>query len=267
LVLRRWAWPVLLLLAAGFLALGAGRAWVRHRLETAAYAPPPPGMVLVPAGWFLMGSDDPEAEPDERPRRRVWLPAFYVDRLEVTNRELARALPQHTYPEGEGDLPATHVLKAEAEAYARAVGKRLPTAAEWEKAARGTDGRRYPWGDDWRPECANVQRRDLPSPSAGGEACELRPGRKLPGGRFPCDESPYGAQDLAGNVWEWVADVYRDRGWLGLPVGETRGILKGGAYGYGPRQCQASYHAFEGLESTCNDTGFRCAQEARPEGG
>ena len=261
-VLRRQGWPVLLILAALALTLVAERAWIRHGLEQADYAPPPAGMVLVPAGWFLMGSDDPEAEPDERPLRRVWLPTYYLDRLEVTNRQLAAVLPQHTYPAGENDLPATHVLKAEAEAYARAVGQRLPTAAEWEKAARGTDGRAYPWGNDWRPECANVQRRDLPSAASAGEACEIRPGRKLKGGSFPCSESPCGAEDMAGNVWEWVAEVHRDRGWLGWPVGQTRGILKGGAYGYGPRQCRASYNGFEGLESTCNDTGFRCARMA-----
>jgi formylglycine-generating enzyme required for sulfatase activity len=262
-MIRRQATPVALLLAAVVLALVAGRAWVRHRLELADYAPAPEGMVLVPAGWFYMGSDDPEAEPDERPLRRVWLPAYYLDTLEVTNRQLSTVFPQRTYPAGEDELPATNVLKSEAEAYAQAVGKRLPTAAEWEKAARGTDGRPYPWGRRWRPECANVQAQDLPgATNAEGAVCEVRPGRKLPGGSFPCGESPYGVHDLAGNVWEWVATVHRDRDWLGRPAGPARGILKGGAYGYGPRQCRTSYQGFEDLESTCNDTGFRCARDA-----
>jgi formylglycine-generating enzyme required for sulfatase activity len=256
--------PALLLLAAVGLGLAAGRTWVRHGLEGAQYPAPPEGMVLVPAGACLIGSNDSEAEPDEQPLRRVWVAAFYVDEYTVTNRELARVLPSHTYPAGEGDLPATHVLKAEAESYARAVGKRLPTLAEWEKAARGTDGRRYPWGNEWRPECANVQRRDLPVAKASGPACELRPGRKVKGGSFPCGVSPYGAQDMAGNVWEWVADVHQDRTWLGFPTGSRSGILKGGAYGYGPLQCRSSYNALEGLDATCNDTGFRCVEEARP---
>ena len=77
-LLRRWGLPVLLLAGALMLTYLAGRTWVRRGLERADYAPPPAGMVLVPAGWFLLGSDDPEAEPDEHPLRRVWLSAFYA---------------------------------------------------------------------------------------------------------------------------------------------------------------------------------------------
>jgi len=82
-------------------------------------------------------------------------------------------------------------------------------------------------------------------------------------GSYPCGASPYGALDMAGNVWEWVADVYEDRGPFGLPVGPARGILRGGAFGYGAREARCSFQGFESLTATCNDTGFRCAQDAR----
>jgi len=207
-------------------------------------------MALVPAGHFRMGTDGANGGAGETPSRRAFVPAFYIDRYEVTNREYARVFPEHTFPRSEADLPATRVHKAEAEAYCRAVGKRLPTAAEWEKAARGTDGREYPWGNDFRPECCNVAPRD-------GH------GRKAPPGSFPCGVSPYGCHDMCGNVWEWVSTVYIDRLWLEWPPRTVRrGILRGGAHGYAPEQCRTWTQAFEGLDSTCNDTGFRCAMDA-----
>ncbi len=204
-------------------------------------ASPPAGMVLIPAGAFLMGSDDPDAAPDETPARTVYLPAFYIDRFEVTNRRYKEVFPEYAYPAGQGDRPVTNVTKQQAEAYCRAVGKRLPTNAEWEKAARGTDGRRYPWGNQFEPAKANVRH-------PGGSANGLRAV-----GSHPESVSPYGVHDMAGNAWEWVADVYDD-GWV------QRGILRGGAHGYGKHQARTSYQGFEGLTNTCSDTGFRCAK-------
>ena len=232
----------------------------RYWLTTRPLPPAPPGMVAVSAGYFLLGANDPAAEPDEPPLRRVFLRGFYLDKYEVTNRDFARVFPAHTHPPDDGDLPVTNVLKPDAEAYAQAIGKRLPTGAEWEKGARGTDGRAYPWGNEFRPECANLPRR---SPRTAREAasCALLPGHKLKGGSFPLGVSPYGAEDMAGNVWEWVADVHRDAGLFGLPLGPARGILRGGAYGYGPFQGRCSYQAFEDLQSTCHDTGFRCVKD------
>ena len=267
---RLWSPALLPLLVAGVLAWHGGRVWVRHGLETANYSPAPEGMVLVPAGPCLIGSNDKDSESDERPLRTVWVGAFYIDKTTVTNKELAKAVPKHTYAAGQDDLPAVNVLRSEAVAYAQAVGKRLPTAAEWEKAARGTDGRRYPWGNDWKAENANVARRDSASTAqvaATGPVCAIRPGHVMQGGSFPAGASPFGVLDMAGNVWEWVADIHQQRTWWGKPLGPARGILKGGAFGYGPRQCRASYNGFEDLDATCHDTGFRCAQDAAPTGG
>ena len=218
----------------------------RQHLVHASYAPAPDGMVFVPPGYFIQGTDDPSAELDERPARRRFLPGFYIDRHEVTNREYKAFKPDHTYPEGADDLPATKVLKADAEAYARSIGKRLPTDAEWEKAARGTDGRAYPWGDEFDTARCNA-----------GERQALKPV-----GSYPSGASPYGCLDMSGNAWEWVADVHRDSFWFPSANVTDRGILRGGANGYGPQQARTTYHGFEAIDTTCNDVSFRCVKDA-----
>ena len=253
------------------LGRAAHELWEVHRRQALierAYAPPPPGMVLVPAGYFLMGSDDPEAEPDEKPLRRVFVPAFYIDRHEVTNARYREFKPDHGYPPGAEDLPVSFVLKEDAEAFARAAGKRLPTGAEWEKAARGTDGRVYPWGNVFEAARANV--RALTTNELG-VACLRHPDRaagddggKQPVGRYPTGASPYGCQDMSGNVWEWVSDDWFDRNAWGRRAGERRSVIRGGAYAYSDKQARASYQGFEGVGATCNDVGFRCAMDARP---
>jgi len=227
-------------------------------------------MVLVPAGEFLMGSDDPAAEPDEMPRRRVFLPAFYIDTFEVTNRRYKEFKTSHAFPPGEDDLPVTFVLKREAEAFCRWAGRRLPTAAEWEKAARGTDGRVFPWGNEFREGLANIHRR---SGDTNGLACTVpnasTPSKgKLRGGSFPQSVSPYGCHDMAGNVWEWVSDVWVDKTVLWeRNASERRGILRGGASSYSPVHARTSHQGFEALEATCHDVGFRCALNAIPKTG
>jgi formylglycine-generating enzyme required for sulfatase activity len=217
-----------------------------------------------------MGSDDPAAEPDEKPRRRVFVPAFYIDQFEVTNRRYREFKQKHRYPPGEDDLPVTFVLKRDAEAFCRWAGRRLPTNAEWEKAARGAQGWVYPWGNDFSPDCANVSRRSnvaFSKSSSNSPACkwpDATPASagKLPGGSFPRGASPYGCQDMAGNVWEWVSDEWRDPDAFGWKqTGEARGILRGGAYSYSPRQARSSYQGFEALNATCRDVGFRCAMD------
>lgn len=240
----------------------AGTRWWQ---EVRTYAPPPSGMVAVPAGWFWMGSDDKDSEPDERPLRQAYTKAFYIDVHEVTNGEFKRFRPTHTYPAGQDNLPVTKIYKPDAEAYARSLGKRLPSNAEWEKAARGTDARKYPWGNAFMTNCANLDPNKVAQ--AFGLVCESPAnGRlKLPPGSFPAGASPYGAQDMAGNVWEWVSDSHKDSKWLYLlgTQGE-RGIIRGGAYSYSPKQARTSHQAFEALNSTCNDVGFRCVMDAKP---
>jgi formylglycine-generating enzyme required for sulfatase activity len=149
-------------------------------------------MVLIPAGEFLMGEE----------KRPVNAAAFYIDKYPVTNADYKKFVdatgyppPMHwrrgTYPEGKANHPVVQVKWAEADAYAKWAGKRLPTEEEWEKAARGTDGRDYPWGNEWDKSRANT--------------CETRIFDTTPVGQFsPQGDSPYGVADMGGNVWEWT---------------------------------------------------------------
>jgi formylglycine-generating enzyme required for sulfatase activity len=230
----------------------AWHGWQRSRQERQAYEPAPPGMVLVPAGSFLMGSAAP-APADEQPVRRLHLPAFYIDIHEVTNRQYQLFDNSHTYAAGADDLPVTGVRKHQAAAYAAAFGRRLPSRAEWEKAARGDDGRLYPWGDVFESSRANVR-------SPGQTARGL-----MPVGSFPAGVSPYGCYDMAGNAWEWVADSHREAPLLDPRWRQRRGVLKGGAHGYSAFQARAAYNGFEDERTTCNDVGFRCAADAVPK--
>ena len=242
-------WPVLALalLAGGGPALAAGAAVPAGGREISQ-----PEMILIPAGWFLLGSD--QWDGDEGPGQRIYLPAYSIARTEVTNRQYRAFDPAPQFPPGEEDHPVTNVTWAEAEAYARWAGKRLPAEWEWEKAARGTDGRRYPWGDDRRPTWANTNAAGL-----GGTA---------PAGSFPRDVSPFGLLDTVGNVAEWTASWYRP-----YPGGATTNpdfgdrfrVVRGTSWD-GDFDCdgRTAFRNFARPDFRHPTIGFRLAQDATP---
>jgi formylglycine-generating enzyme required for sulfatase activity len=162
-------------------------------------------MILIPAGEFIMGSPEGEGDDDEHPQHNVFLNAFYIDKYEVTNAQYKQFMDAtgHKAPGywdnervNQPNQPVVGVTWHDAVAYARWAGKRLPTEAEWEKAARGIDGRKYPWGNEW----------DGSKWSSGSGSVVYK--SAAPVGSFPEGTSSYGVMDMAGNVWEWCADWY-----------------------------------------------------------
>lgn len=213
-------------------------------------------MVYVPAGDFLMGSTDEQIEAilagcdlcerawydDEKPQHAVYVDAFWIDRTEVTNAQYRRCVDAGVCDEpgcwdnnryNAPDQPVVCLDWEDAQAYAASVGGRLPTAAEWEKAARGTDGRIYPWGNEFDCERGNFDDVTRSSPDCDGYVTTA------PAGSYPAGASPYGALDMAGNVYEWVADWY-DVGYHARsternPHGPDSGIFRvvqGGSFHY-----------------------------------
>ena len=233
--------PLLLSLLVVSLAIcDCGRA-VKHNVASI----PPPGMVLIPAGDFTFGTNDLDADDDVRPATRPYLDAYYIDRTEVTNREYQKFDPKHAFLPGEENYPVTGVLFNEAAAYAKWAGKRIPTEEEWEKAARGVDGRRYPWGDKWildrvAPRQKSDKSRIIDKKSA--DACRTGPSRARNVGTIAVGASPYGCLDMAGNAWEWVDGYYQGD--------QEKRILRGGAVGYGERACRVYNRAIEGSGAT-----------------
>ncbi|MBN2549337.1 MAG: SUMF1/EgtB/PvdO family nonheme iron enzyme [Anaerolineales bacterium] len=225
--------------------------------------------VYVPAGVFRMGSSDVDAESDEKPERWVYLDAFWIDRTEVTNgmyelcvRAGACQAPQDTRSRTRlfynGDprysvYPVIHVSWADASAYCQWAGRRMPSEAEWEKAARGVDARTFPWGER-RPslELANFDNRI-------GDTTQV--------GSFPNGASPYGALDMAGNVSEWVSDWYAEKYYtigpavnpFGPQTGDFR-ILRGGSWLNIEKVIRAAYRLWNVPEHGYEISGIRCAQ-------
>jgi formylglycine-generating enzyme required for sulfatase activity len=190
-------------------------------------------MVEVPAGTFTMGSP-PEQALEDAPEKTINLKMFWIDKYEVTNQQYQDFVKSgHTapldwegdqYPAGMGEYPVINVSWDDARSYCEFVGKRLPMEAEWEKAARGTDGRLWPWGNQWDSQFANS--------SEENQYASLQPARS-----YAEVETPYGAVNMAGNVWEWVNDWYEaDYYEVGLtfnptgpPIGEFK-VVRGGAW-------------------------------------
>lgn len=232
------------------------------------------GMVEVPGGMFTMGSNS--FWPDAMPERQVDVAAFWIDETEVTVDEYSQCVmdgaacssPGMTFNcnwgvAGREDHPVNCVTWEQAMAYCVWMGARLPTEAEWEKAARGDDARSYPWGPMPSPTCDYVVAED----DRGVDGCGT--GATLPVGSKPMGASPYGAQDMSGNVSEWVADWYAsqyDPLDTDNPVGPVIGtehIGRGGAYtvppGFGDLR---TFHRAESplVEYGSSAVGFRCAR-------
>jgi len=240
----------------------------RLRKSKALEPVPESPMVEIPAGEFLMGFDGTQALEDERPFHRVWLDVFSIDSYEVTTAQYAsflaaekRAAPwqwESVDLAQTGDRPVIGVSWHDAEAYCRWKDKRLPTEAEWEKAARGTDGRLYPWGNQ---EPTN----ELANFALGARFSYrqvLLPVRSREQGK-----SPYGLYHMAGNVYEWVQDWYATNYYETSPSRNPSGpaqgqfkVLRGGSWSDLPKYL-LTYGRFKLPPETRNSyTGFRCAK-------
>jgi formylglycine-generating enzyme required for sulfatase activity len=235
-------------------------------------------MVDVPAGEFVMGCDsESECAQAELPVRRVRLGAFRIDRTEVTAFEYGRCvaagacrrapsvgLCNHDQPDHLG-FAANCVTWDQARAYCAWAGKRLPTEAEWEKAARGTDARTYPWGNE-APDFGGQFRANWGE--GLDQAAWMRDGWEYdaPAGRFVAGASPCGAIDLAGNVAEWVADWHAQTGYdptaLADPKGPATGedrVVRGGSFRDPARRIRTYARDGHGPDQWFEHVGFRCA--------
>jgi formylglycine-generating enzyme required for sulfatase activity len=241
-------------------------------------------MILIPAGEFLMGTSAADAiemekgygwRPkwfaDEMPQHRVTLDAYYIDETPVTNAEYKHFLdanPEHPAPSdwdqsqrncslGKDDHPVVFVSWSDADAYARWARKRLPTEAEWEKAARGTEGRRFPWGQEFDHRCCNTSSSGLRSTTAVRQYMEI-------------GDSPYGVIDMAGNVWEWCADwydaEYYKRSFTYNPLGPDADdwrVLRGGAWDITPDYTRCASRDYIVPDQGYGTVGFRCVMAVR----
>ena len=270
-------------------------------------SPVPDDMVLIPAGEFLMGSPaGSDGLPDEQPQRVIFLGSVYLDRHEVTNEayHVFVSATKHRIPENNNPAstlwtnqmpipgierhPVVNVSWSDAAAYCQWAGKRLPTEAEWEKAARGTDGRRYPWGNHWDIQLANSASywagRTVEFDSGAeweafwikGEGGKIAKEKGLKGevltmpvGSFVSAASPYGLVDMAGNVAEWVQDWYDPNYYRSAPLtnpsGPERGAIKsmrGGSWLKPAVSLRTSDRDWGTMDSRPSGTGFRCAKDA-----
>lgn len=227
-------------------------------------------MATVPEGAFPMGSDSGQALADERPQHDVWVDTFQIDLYEVTTRQYAVFLAAEkgpapwlwdtVDPSRHGDRPVIGVDWHDAAAYCKWADKRLPTEAEWEKAARGSDGRRYPWGNQ------------EPSPALANFALGARFSYSqvlVPVTDYPEGVSAYGLHHMAGNVWEWTQDWYgasyyemsEGRNPTGPAEGQFK-VLRGGSWSDLPKYL-LTFGRFKLPPGTRNSyTGFRCARDA-----
>lgn len=267
--------------------------WTPEGRKAAAHLttlPPKDEMALIPAGPFLMGSNrqvDRNSYPAEFPQRTVYLDAYEIDKYEVTTVQylkyvLANNLPPlvdwkwgGVFQETMAAHPVMHVSWFEVDGYCRWAGKRLPTSAEWEKAARGTDGRIYPWGN----EPAGLSRANFGRTGLSGPVRD-RPERLLlyppivSVDKYENAVSPYGVFNMAGNVAEWTADWYDpsyykygpDRNPKGPDHGSQKAFRGGGWVDSTPSVRPAQRNGAD-PKTRMNWLGFRCARDPVGERG
>jgi formylglycine-generating enzyme required for sulfatase activity len=223
----------------------------------------PAGMVLIPGGEFQMGSDRPDADQQEKPAHKVTVAPFYIDVTEVTCEDYQKFVGTTGYkipgkwtegvcPSADIGKPVTGVDWYDASAYAKWANKRLPTEAEWEFAARGKTGSRYPWGDQWR--------------KGAGNADNAAPGIAVV--KTFNGTSPFQCYDMVGNAWEWTASKLMPYpgGRLGQQASDDLRVIRGGSWQSQTDSATTTYRF--GWPSSggkdYNNTSFRCAQDAPP---
>ena len=237
--------------------------------EPAAPAIVPGEMVLIPAGDFILGTDDSKSVA--YPKRTINLPAFWIDKYEVTNSEFLDFSLKTGY-QGEGAkegkdwrifftpatpekarIPVVYITWNDAQAYCKSLGKRLPTEEEWEKAARGTDGRTYPWGNEWVDNRSNTYEAGYTKPQ--------------PIRLFEEDVSPFGVHDMLGNVQEWTASwftTYKGNPKKDPQSGKTLRVVRGLGANHKAKQGSLWNRDAWPPEALFN-FGCRCAKDATPE--
>ncbi len=247
--------------------------------ERAPTAPAPPpakrvatvvkdGMVRIPGGRFTMGSDDPKAPSNERPARPVVASPFWIDRTEVTvtayrscvDKRIctrpARVSTACTFDVGDGGLPVSCVPWTSASTFCAAMNKRLPREVEWELAARGTSPLKYPWGGATANGCG-------PAVTLAGDATQRSCGGKRPArvGSHVGGSSPFGVQDMSGNVEEWVADWYGEVASDLSPRAGASHVLRGGGWLSQPSAARTTSRNWGSAREMGPNVGFRCARD------
>ncbi|MCI0663160.1 MAG: bifunctional serine/threonine-protein kinase/formylglycine-generating enzyme family protein [Acidobacteria bacterium] len=256
---------------------GAGTASSGEQPSPGSEINAPKGMVYIPGGVLKMGRDE-GGEENERPAHIVRINAFYLDRSEVTNEEYRQFIEatgysapptwqNGRYPEGSDKNPVNDVTWEDASIYAKWASKRLPTEEEWEYAARGSEGRIYPWGNGWKAGAANVL-------ASAGEKKQI-----MPVGQFPGGASPFGVLDLSGNLWEWTSSDYKEYPGgvkILIPDGYSNlKVIRGGSFESTGKNATATLRSGwpatrinwpgDGTEPIYSGTGFRCAQDLKTQ--
>ena len=237
-------------------------------LPITAWCAEPAPRALIPKGTVILGTDkealkkqmaDKEAKAewyaDETPSTKTETGAFEIDVHEVTNARYKETIKDHSFPPNMAEHPVVNVLWKEANDFCRAVGGRLPTEAEWVRAARGDTANVYPWGNEFNQQNATyMDSSGSGKMKAGSYSAETSGENELggtrPAGSVEAGKSPFGVYDMSGNAWEWVDGWYDE--------GKKLRMLKGGSWLTPSESLRVSARLADGGERKFNDYGFRC---------